>query len=688
MKRCLYSLLLLVALAMPLRAQTLPDFFLENNNAGTEFYMSFPPAWPVVGGEHYIKVYVSSPVDTKVTVEVKSDNYKVKKDVPANTVVEFELPVNIAQPYYKMDRDVTPAEAIYEKKAVHVKAQDPIVAYGMTRYQYTSDGFLALPVSALGKEYIIASYADVGDNGESFGQYLPSEAAVVAAFNNTEVTFTLGGNEVTSTPSGMLPGETRTFTLDKGDVLMLSSFGHGADLSGSKLVSSKPIGVVSANYCAYVPITTAACDYLSEMELPTSAWGKNYVVTNIYGRAKTSFIKIMAKEPNTTVYRDGVELGVITQAGGVSGEGFLEMRVSEGAAANHVISADKPICVTQFNPGQQDDNIISDPFQLVLTPQEQYLNYVVFTTPGTGNSNGFARNYLNLVIELNNNGNIPASFEYGIFQDGELVWQRMTNVFGNSFEPLGTINGKEYGMKTIHLPVDAIYHFRCPKQFAAYAYGFSDYDSYAYPASASMIEIAGIAGVADTESPVPTYLQSENGNVGGEVSDLTEHSSGTLAGVFLRSSDSYNYTFSMDEYIPGMDNHARWELSVDNPAEPARAVLSFIDRTGNDTTITVQYDGIGTSVSERTEQPVTLSGFSPNPAPEQAVVRYSLATTNHVRMALYNQLGEEVRVLVDEIQQPGEKTLNLRTTNLPAGMYLCRLTSGNTTVSGRLIVVH
>lgn len=203
-----------------------------------------------------------------------------------------------------------------------------------------------------------------------------------------------------------------------------------------------------------------------------------------------------------------------------------------------------------------------------------------------------------------------------------------------------------------------------------------------------MIEIEGITGVDDTESPVPTYLQSENGNVGGEVSDLTGNSNGTLASVFLRSADSYNYTFSLDEYIPGMDNHARWELSVDNPAEPAKAVLSFIDRTGNDTTITIQYDGIGTSVSEWTGQLVSLAGFSPNPAQEQAVVRYSLATAGHIRMALYNQLGEEVRVFVDEIQQPGEKTLNIRTTNFPTGMYLCRLTSGNTTVSGRLIIVH
>lgn len=684
MKRCIYSLLLLGILALPLRAQTLPEFFLNNNNAGTEYYMTFLPAWPVPGGKSAIKVYVSSPVDTKVTVEVKADNYKEKKDVAANTIVEFELPAGVAQPYFKTDRDPTPAEAIYEKKAVHITAQDPIVAYGMTRYQYTSDGFLALPVSALGMEYIIASYADVADNGTSVGQYLPSEAAVVAPFNNTVVHFTLGGNTVTSTPGGMLPGDTETFTLDKGDVLMLSSLGHGADLSGSKIVANKPVAVVSGNYCAYVPITTPACDHLSEMETPTNTWGKEYVVTKIFGRLQSSFIKIMAKEPNTTVYRDGVQIGVIAEAGGISGEGYLEMRVSEDDIDNHIISADKPICVTQFNPGQVDDGVISDPFQLVLTPEEQYLNYIVFTTPGVGNHSGFDDNYLNLVFELDDNGDIPTDFEYGVFEDGSLVWNSITGTFGTSFDAVGTINGKAYGVKIIHLPGDDVYHFRCPKKFAAYAYGFSNYDSYGFPASASMVEIAG---VVDTESPTPSFILSDNGSVGGEVSDWTGDGAGSLASVFLRGADSYNYTMSVDEYIPGTDNRARWNLTVGNPAEPARAVLSFVDRAGNDTTITIEYNGVGTSVDEPAGRAVSLSGFSPNPAPEYTTVRYALAAAGHVRMVLYNELGEEIRVLADELQQAGEKTLTIRTGSFPAGVYLCRLTAGGVTVSDRLLVV-
>jgi hypothetical protein len=681
-------LLLLAALTVPMYAQTLPDFFLGNNNAGTNFYMSFLPAWPVPGGVNSIRIYVSSAVDTKVTVEVDAYGYRERKDVPANTVVEFVLPVNIAMPYTKMDRDPSPAEAVYAGKAVHVKARDPIVAYGVTRYQYSSDGFLALPVSALGKEYIIASYADVGDNGTSFGQYLPSEAAVVAPFNNTVVSFTLGGNSVTSTPGGMLPGDTRTFTLDKGDVLMLSSLGQGADLSGSKIVSNKPVSVVSGNFCAYVPLGIAACDHLLEMELPTNVWGKEYVVTKIYGRQKNSFIKIMAKKPNTTVYRDGVPIGVISQAGGVSGTGFLELRVDTGSADNHIISADKPISVTQFNPGQQDDNVISDPFQLVLTPQEQYLDYIVFATPGVSGSGGFTHNYLNLVIQLNNNNRIPPGFEYGVFENDSLVWRRLIDVFGTTFDSIGTINGKAYGVKTLVLPGDGVYHLRSPRKFAAYAYGFSDYDSYAYPAGTSMAEVYNLTGVVDNQAPVPTYSQLGNGKIGGEINDWNVDGSGFLANVFLQGADSHNYTLAIDEYIPGMDNRAKWELTVDNPAEPARAVLSFIDRAGNDTTITFEYDGIGTSVGEYTDGVISLAGFSPNPAPEQSTVHYSLAATGHVRMALYNALGEEVRVLVDETQPQGIKTLNIRTADLPSGMYVCRLTSGNATVSGNLVVVR
>src|SRR5690606_12353846 len=136
-------------------------------------------------------------------------------------------------------------------------------------------------------------------------------------------------------------------------------------------------------------------------------------------------------------------------------------------------------------------------------------------------------------------------------EDNSLVWNSIRGTFGDSFDAIGTINGKDYGVKIIRLPGDDVYHFRCPQKFAAYAYGFSLYDSYGFPASASMAEIAGIV---DTESPTPSFILSDNGSVGGEVSDWTGDGAGSLANVFLRGTDSYNYTMSVDEYIPGTDN--------------------------------------------------------------------------------------------------------------------------------------
>ena len=69
---------------------------------------------------------------------------------------------------------------------------DPVICYGVTRFQYTSDGFLAYPVTSFGKTYTVASYVDPTNNT---GQFLPSETGIVGAYDNTKVTFRMGGCE-------------------------------------------------------------------------------------------------------------------------------------------------------------------------------------------------------------------------------------------------------------------------------------------------------------------------------------------------------------------------------------------------------------------------------------------------------------------------------------------------------------
>lgn len=582
---------------------------LNSTNAGTEFYFSFPAAWPIPGGLNNIKIYVSSGVETDVIVEVKGKGYIKKQKTKANNIIEFTLPPTVAQPYYKIDRDKPPVEQVYRQQGVHVIAKAPIIVYGVTRYQYTSDGFLAIPVSGLGKEYIVASYADVADNGTGAGQYLPSQTFITAPYDGTKVRFTLGGNLVTQTVGGMRPDKSQDFNLNKGDVLAISSLGNEADLSGSKIITNKPVSVISGNFCAYVPTSVAACDFLSEMELPTNTWGKAYHVTKIFGRQFNSLIKIFAKEPNTQIYRNGKKIGVIQKAGGQSGIGFLEMRVADGPADNFIISGDKPISVTQYNPGQLDDNVLSDPFQLVLSPIEQFQTEITFNTPGIGDGSGFSTNYVNVVIELDKDKNLPDDFEFASVNPStsEFKWEGVKAKFGSFFNTFTSdVDGKFYGMKTIKLPQDGVYKLRSSYPFAGYAYGFSNFDSYGFPTSVAV----GNLEKPDKDPPITEYEVNCQGCYKDiAVTDKPDDADirSNLADVYMLEQSengvelSFNYIFSAREivdgsFVAGETITAHWSACPEDKTKDARAVLVFKDRAGNIRMDTLIYRAFDVSI--------------------------------------------------------------------------------------------
>jgi len=560
---------------------------LGSSNMGKEFYFSFIPCWETSGGD--IKLYISSNVKTKVIVDVPGKGYqKIKYTVP-NDIIEFTLAPAIGQPYQKIHTQPPEPDKIWRRACVHVVADDPIICYGVTRYQYTSDGFLALPVNSLGKEYIIASYPDVASND---GQWLSSEFTVTAAYDKTEIWFTMGGNDSSTSASGQKPGQKTKWNLNTGDVLMLSSLGHLADLTGSKIEASKPVAVVSGNYCAYVPTNCGCCDFIMEMELPTDTWGTQYHITPIINRLKNSIIRVFAKESNTNIYRDNDLIGTIQTAGGISGVGWLDMRADTGKPRPITIHSDKAISFTQYNTGQLDDGIVSDPFQMVLVPTEQYQKETMFNTPGIRGGFGFPQNYLNLCYEATDSNTIPDDLEIATVEVGQFFWQKLKEMSPNPGTPFIKLqDNKNYFSKTILLPGDGVYKMRADKPFQAYMYGFSYCDSYGFPASVALRS----NDYNDFVPPKPEWNMNCSGdvNLDSKVFVIDKATNGSkssgLAMIYLMSDSSYNYQLSYGEFVAGVDSTTWWKLNVIDRSKDARAFVRFIDKASNDTIILIDF---------------------------------------------------------------------------------------------------
>lgn len=576
--------------------------YVSKANAGTEFWVSFPPSYEeVAGAENTIRLFVASPVEQPITVEVPGKGYSVTKMSVANDVIEFKLPSAIGQAYSKPTQGKAPAEKVYEKCGVHITAQTPVVVYGMTRFQYTSDGFLALPVSKLGNDYIIASWPQYTAASSSFK--LPAVSNIVAAYDNTKVTFTMGGPKGSKTSGGLEIGQSRSWVLNAGDVLCFANDDDGQDIAGSRVVSDKPIGIISGNQCASVPAGVPWCDFIDEMELPIKTWGKEYHVTPIVERLYNPVIRVFAHPDykDVKVYRDGVEWITLSNNSRMENDAFFERRAYDGSPKSITITASAPIYIMLYNTGQADDNVSSDPFQLVLTPVEQYQQEITFATPNAkGGTLPFTRNFVNIVYAMDDGNVVPSDLEFATVIKGQFEWRPLTSRFGPSVGQIfakKSWNGEQYAMKRIQLPGDGVFRIRAKKPFAAYSYGFSDYDSYGFPTSASVLD----ASIIDTTPPTITVTQTAKNNWSGSAEDLytrivsvkaddvAAKNSGIVASVCLLSDSSYNVKLDVDKTQLYKATPITWSLSVVDGNSVARAIIVVSDNAGNYTYKTFNY---------------------------------------------------------------------------------------------------
>jgi hypothetical protein len=63
----------------------------------------------------------------------------------------------------------------------------------------------------------------------------------------------------------------------------------------------------------------------------------------------------------------------------------------------------------------------------------------------------------------------------------------------------------------------------------------------------------------------------------------------------------------------------------------------------------------------------------PNPFNPETNISYTLRNSTNVKITVYDRLGREVVVLVDEVQSEGEYTIKFNASNLPSGIYFYRI---------------
>jgi IgGFc binding protein len=330
-----------------------------------------------------------------------------------------------------------------ENKGIRVAADKPFQLYGLSQKQFTTDAYTAIPVEALGTRYRVMSYPNLASAPSTESQF-----AIAATRDSTSVAIT-----PTATGGARQAGVPYTITLNRLQSYQLQATTAGGDLTGTLIVSDKPLAVFSGHACADVPVNKASCDHMVEQIPSTDTWGSTFITVSLASRSGGDIIRILANTDNTSIQvRGGSTVDATLNAG--------ETKEFVGLDINR-ITADKPVLVAQYSQGQSVDSVQSDPFMMLITPAIQFLNSYVFTTPVGTN---ITRHFVNIVAKTSD------AQTGAVLLDGVAV----------PVSSFTAISGSDYS--AARLPISAGDHRLFASQpMGIYVYGFGQADSYGYP---------------------------------------------------------------------------------------------------------------------------------------------------------------------------------------------------------------
>jgi hypothetical protein len=330
---------------------------------------------------------------------------------------------------------------------------------------YTNDASLLLPSTALTGDYRITGQA--GDD-----MMFPPYFAVTGTAADTQVTVKLA-KDAHIVAGGGLPetfaGETTTFTIGAGDVVEIIGT-ISSDFSGSLVLASKPVQVLTGIACINSPVDAYACDHIEEVVFPAETLGKHYVVTvptspdskpighvvRIYGNVDGTTLTYPTIKPTggpiTISAGEVKDLGVVNESFEILGD-------HEFAVGSFQLGAQ----LLGKNP--QEPSIEGDPAQSMATAVEQYRTRYVFLAPLD-----YDYSFVDVVL--------PKGTKLTL--DGKEIFVK--------FEPIGAI----YGVSRVLLNVgnNGAHSLSASAPVGIQVIGYGAYTSYQYPGGLDLDAIA------------------------------------------------------------------------------------------------------------------------------------------------------------------------------------------------------
>jgi hypothetical protein len=283
-----------------------------------------------------------------------------------------------------------------------------------------------------------------------------SEFSVLAVEDNTTVYITLTENS----SNGHYANQPFSVTLNAGQCYQVKSIPDG-DFSGSQVSVSgnKKVAVFAGNECANIPSDCAYCDHIVEQMMPVACWGNHFVVTGSSWRT-FDIVRVTAANNGCQIFINNSLVTTINQ------RETYQFEITSDDPSMY-LETSEPAMVYLYYAGSECAGEMGDPSMVIISPIEQRMDYVTFSTFNSGASQ---YHFVNIVTNTDDVSSI--------LLDGNSIASEFQTVSGNSGYSYARVS-IEHGSHTL---------FTSGNGFVAHVYGLGDDESYAYSVGSNAIQ--------------------------------------------------------------------------------------------------------------------------------------------------------------------------------------------------------
>ena len=303
-------------------------------------------------------------------------------------------------------------DATIQDKGVHVQVDSNnvvIIGQNLRVHRADTDGtYLALPTVDLN----ITQYKYFELNMVLGAGRWPSQSLVVATQPNTTVNITVTQpvrTIIDGVTRDLIAGSEYSYKLDRLQTFFIQ---HSEDLTGTKILTDKPVSLFSGHACAELPLGGGDCDYMVEQSLPTTLWGTTYYIAPIPRIGSVYYIRVLAANDDTVVE---MYCNNIRETHNISEGQYIHKEL--GKLEHCAIHSNKEVLVAEYAKSPRDGAFPSDPAMVLVPATIYYTNYVLSSTAYHATDLGFIHSLIVIVlaeyfnptmIHFNSGGNTTA----------------------------------------------------------------------------------------------------------------------------------------------------------------------------------------------------------------------------------------------------------------------------------------